>query len=44
MANCRDAITGWANQHKAELEASALQGFMVYTRGRAHARGTEDAL
>jgi len=27
--NCRDAITGWANQHKAELEASVLQGFMV---------------
>jgi RNA polymerase sigma factor (sigma-70 family) len=31
--NCRDAMTGWANQHKAELEASVLQGFMVYTRG-----------
>ena len=26
-------MTGWANQQKAELEASVVQGFMVYTRG-----------
>jgi hypothetical protein len=31
-------MSGWANQHKVELEASVLQGFMVYTGAGACTR------